>query len=52
MKRLFSTKVNSNAVNIWLLIARIAIGVIVLTHGLPKLDKLMAGNVQLEIRLE
>jgi putative oxidoreductase len=46
MKRLFSTKVNSNAVNIWLLIARIAIGVIVLTHGLPKLDKLMAGNVQ------
>ncbi|MDB5247190.1 MAG: DoxX family protein [Segetibacter sp.] len=46
MKRSFSTTVNTNAVNVWLLISRVAIGAIMLTHGLPKLEKLMAGNVQ------
>jgi len=45
MRRTFSTAINSNAVNIWLLIARLAIGALMLTHGLPKLQTLMAGNV-------
>lgn len=46
MKRLFSTTVHVTAIHIWLLISRIAIGAIMLTHGLPKFEKLMAGNVQ------
>ena len=46
MKSSFSTNVNSNAVNIWLLLSRVAIGAIMLTHGLPKLTKLLVGNVE------
>ncbi len=46
MKRSFSTTVNITAINTWLLISRIAIGAIMLTHGLPKFQKLIAGNVQ------
>jgi putative oxidoreductase len=46
MRRTFSTTVNSNGVNTWLLIARVVVGALMLTHGLPKLQKLVAGNVQ------
>ena len=46
MKRIFSTNINSNAVNFWLFIARVAIGAFMLTHGLPKLQKLMDGNLK------
>lgn len=46
MKKSFSTNINPTSVNLWLFILRIAIGAIMLTHGLPKLEKLMAGNVQ------
>lgn len=46
MRRTFSTTVNNTGVNIWLLISRIAIGAFMLTHGIPKLQKLMTGNVQ------
>lgn len=46
MKRLFSTQINNNATNLWLLLFRIAVSVMVLTHGLPKLNKLMTGNIQ------
>jgi putative oxidoreductase len=46
MKRMFSTNVNSNGVNFWLLISRIAIGLFMLTHGIPKLQMLMAGNIK------
>lgn len=46
MKRTFSTNVNSNAVNFWLLIFRVAIGLFMLTHGIPKLQMLMAGNIK------
>ena len=46
MKRTFSTNINNNAVNFWLLISRVAIGLFVLTHGLPKLEKLIAGNIK------
>jgi len=44
MKRTFNTQINTNASNIWLLLSRIAIGAFMLTHGLPKLQMLMAGN--------
>jgi putative oxidoreductase len=46
MRRTFSTTVNSNGVNAWLLISRVAIGAFMLTHGIPKFQALMAGNVQ------
>ena len=46
MKKLFSTTVNIDAINFWLLVTRVAVGVLMLTHGLPKLDKLMTGNIQ------
>lgn len=46
MKRTFSTNVNNNAVNLWLLISRVAIGLLMLTHGIPKLQMLMSGNIQ------
>ncbi len=46
MKRMFSTNVNSNGVNFWLLISRLAIGLFMLTHGIPKLQMLMAGNIK------
>ena len=45
MKKFFSTKVNTNAVNMWLLISRTAAGAIMLTHGIPKLNKFIAGNI-------
>jgi len=45
MKRLFSTQVNTGAINFWLLVSRVAIGAFMLTHGLPKLNKLLAGNI-------
>lgn len=44
MKKIFSTNINNSAVNFWLLIFRVAIGLTMLTHGLPKLEKLMTGN--------
>lgn len=46
MKRIFSTNINSNAVNFWLFVARVAIGIFMLTHGIPKLQKLMAGDIK------
>ncbi|GEO09724.1 DoxX family protein [Segetibacter aerophilus] len=46
MRRTFSTAVNNNAVNVWLLIARLAVGALMLTHGIPKLQNLISGNVQ------
>ncbi len=46
IKRTFYTDMNINAVNLWLLLSRLAIGVIMLSHGLPKLSTLLAGNVQ------
>lgn len=46
MKRIFSTHVSSTTLYSWLLIARVAVGSFMLTHGIPKLEKLMAGNIQ------
>jgi putative oxidoreductase len=46
MRRTFSTAINNNGVNIWLLIARLAVGALMLTHGIPKLQSLLSGSVQ------
>lgn len=46
MRRTFSTKVSNTGVNIWLLISRLAIGAIMLTHGYPKLQNVLAGKLQ------
>jgi putative oxidoreductase len=42
----FSTRVNAGGVNTWLLLARLSIGVFMLTHGIPKLQNLVAGNMK------
>jgi len=44
MKRTFNTTLNHNAVNLGLLVLRIGIASFMLTHGWPKLMKLMAGG--------
>src|SRR4051812_7560009 len=46
MKRTFSTRVSNSGVNAWLLISRLAIGSFMLTHGIPKLQNIIAGNLQ------
>ena len=46
MKRTFNTQINSNAINVWLLLSRLAIGALMLSHGYPKLQTLLSGNVQ------
>jgi len=45
MKKVFSARVSVGAVNAWLLISRLAVGIFMLTHGIPKLQKVMAGNM-------
>jgi putative oxidoreductase len=45
MKRyFFSTTTNKTIENIWLLMFRICAGAFMLTHGVPKLNKVMAGD--------
>lgn len=44
MKRIFGTSFNVNTLHFWLLILRVAVAGFMLTHGLPKLSKLMAGG--------
>ena len=44
MKRLFSTAKNPLATDLWLMFLRIFGGAFMITHGLPKLDKLMNGG--------
>ncbi len=44
MKRILSTVINTGAVNFWLLIVRVAVGALMLTHGMPKLQTLLAGG--------
>lgn len=46
MKKVFSTQVSSNALNVWLFVFRIAVSAMMLTHGLPKFNALMTGNIQ------
>lgn len=44
MKNLFSIKINLRAMDCVLLIVRIAVAAFMLTHGYPKLMKLLAGG--------
>ncbi|HEX8462343.1 MAG TPA: DoxX family protein [Segetibacter sp.] len=46
MRRTFNTQINNNAINIWLLISRFALGAFMMTHGYSKLQMLLSGNVQ------
>ncbi|MCK3685335.1 DoxX family protein [Maribellus sp. YY47] len=46
MSKIFSTQFNSTTTNLSLLILRLGAGSFMLTHGYPKLLKLLAGNVQ------
>jgi putative oxidoreductase len=44
MKQLFQTKTNEDLLNIIVLIVRLAVAALMITHGLPKLNKLLAGG--------
>lgn len=44
MKNLFSTKINLKSLDFILLLTRIAVAAFMLTHGYPKLMKLLAGG--------
>jgi len=46
MKKLFQTKLNNTSVHLSLLLLRLAAGGFMLTHGFPKLKRLMAGEMQ------
>jgi putative oxidoreductase len=46
MKKIFSTAINNKGVNTWLLLARLAVGGFMLTHGVPKFQNLLAGNMK------
>jgi putative oxidoreductase len=44
MKRILSVQQNANAIDIGLLIARVMIASLMLTHGIPKLEMLFSGE--------
>ena len=44
MKRLFNYQHHTEFLNVGILLARVAAGAFMLTHGMPKLEKLMAGG--------
>ena len=44
MKNIFSVKINTNTIDFLLLMLRIAVAVMMLTHGWPKLNRLIAGG--------
>ncbi|MDQ3278423.1 MAG: DoxX family protein [Bacteroidota bacterium] len=44
MKKIFSVNQASNGAQIGLLFIRVAIGVLMLTHGLPKMQMLLSGD--------
>lgn len=46
MKRLFNTNYNHQALDVALLILRLSIAALMLSHGLLKLDSLLAGNMK------
>ncbi|WP_320111048.1 DoxX family protein [Draconibacterium orientale] len=46
MKKLFQTKLNNTSIDLSLLLLRLATGVFMLTHGFPKLQRLLAGEMQ------
>lgn len=46
MSFLFSTRSNATLNHFWLLIYRITLSVFMMTHGLPKLNRLLSGNME------
>lgn len=46
MKKIFSTRLNPSAIHFALLLLRVGAGAFMLTHGYPKLQKLLAGDFQ------
>ena len=46
MRSLFSTLINPAAVHLSLLLLRVAVAALMLTHGWPKLSKVLAGDMQ------
>jgi putative oxidoreductase len=46
MKTIFSTGYQNSWLNLWLLILRIGASILMLTHGFPKLMKVIEGNMQ------
>lgn len=46
MKKLFSFSFNPAYLDVFLLLARVVIGCLMLTHGLPKLYKMLDGNYE------
>ena len=44
MKKIFTTNSNPTATHIVLLIVRVSVALFMMTHGLPKLSKLLAGE--------
>lgn len=46
MKRSFETTFDHNRLDLWLLFLRILVAAFMLTHGLPKFYRLMAGNLE------
>lgn len=46
MKKLFQTSFNPAYLDVTLLFARVVISCMMLTHGLPKMQELLAGNYQ------
>lgn len=45
MKRLFSVAYNDKLVSLWLVVVRIGVGMLMLTHGFPKFVRLLEGNL-------
>ncbi|WP_247232120.1 DoxX family protein [Telluribacter sp. SYSU D00476] len=46
MKRLFSTDIGLEAAHVWLAFLRIGVAALMLTHGIPKLMKIINGEMQ------
>ncbi|MCW8803231.1 MAG: hypothetical protein OQK57_02445, partial [Ignavibacteriaceae bacterium] len=46
MKKLFKTRINSTSVNLGLLLLRLSAGGFMLTHGYPKLQRLLSGELR------
>jgi putative oxidoreductase len=46
MRWIFNTGTHENNVHIWLLVFRAGVACLMLTHGWPKMEKLLAGNMQ------
>jgi putative oxidoreductase len=44
MKRIFQTAVNTNHLNYTILMLRIIVAVFIITHSIPKMNKLLAGG--------